>query len=91
MEDVGRVGVEGDGGGTDAQFLGAGDDGGDDRAMATVDAVEVADGNDGGSGKRFEFGERAGYEQGFKSRGLGFRVPGLCRRLALGHHGQVAY
>ncbi len=47
-EDVGGVGVEGDGEGAAAEEARAGDDLGDDGLVAEVDAVEVADGGDGG-------------------------------------------
>ena len=75
VKDVGGVGVEGDGGGADrfpgcgAEFFGAGDDRGDDGAVAAVDAVEVADGDDGGAGEGFEFSEGAGYLQSFRIQG----------------------
>ena len=59
-KDVGGVGVEGDSDGTGVQGFRAVEDGGDDHAVAAVDAVEVANGDDGGAGEGREFGDGAG-------------------------------
>ena len=56
-EDSGGVGVEGDGQGLAGEGAGAGDDFGDDGAMAEVDAVEVADSGDDRGGRGGEIGE----------------------------------
>ena len=50
VEDVSGVGIEGDGYGFCVEGAGAVEDRGDDGAVAAVDAVEVADGDDGGGG-----------------------------------------
>ena len=48
-EDPRGMRVEGDGDGPGAEGAGAGDDLGDDPLVAAMDAVEVADGGDGGA------------------------------------------
>ncbi len=58
-EDSRGMGIEGDGDGGLVEFAGAGDDLGDDPLVAAMDAVEVADGGDGGAEVGGEIGELA--------------------------------
>ena len=63
-----RVGVESDGDGAEAEGARFSDDGREDFLVAEVDAVEVADGGDNGSGGRWKPGELAVDIQGVSER-----------------------
>ena len=60
-QDAGGMGFEGDGDGFCAESAGTGDDLFDDRKVTAMDAIEVADGGDGGAEVRPGFGEMAKY------------------------------